>query len=303
MSYGVLGESLESNRQKISGLTKVYGVIGDPIDHSLSPAIQNTAFRSVGLNAIYVPFPVNESELGSAVHGLMSLGVSGFNVTTPHKTAILRYLDKVDTQAAEIGSINTVRNQAGALIGFNTDGSGAMAAMRNAGLSLAGQSLLLLGAGGAARAIAYSVCQSDCSVKLVNRTASHARRLAKLLRRKFDITADYAPLSRKAIHDCVDHADIILNASSMGMDAKNNPPIEKTWLRRDQWVFDIVYRPLQTKLLRDAISQGTSAINGIEMLLNQGAESFAIWTGKKAPTRAMRRAIAEKLRYEHVTGS
>jgi len=303
MSYGALGESLESKRQNISGLTKVYGVIGDPIDHSLSPAMQNAAFRSVGLNAIYVPFPVGESELGSAVHGLRSLGVRGFNVTTPHKTAILRYLDKVDTQAAEIGSINTVRNQAGTLIGFNTDGSGAMAAMRNAGLSLAGQSLLLLGAGGAARAIAYSVGQIGCSVRLVNRTSSRARRLAKLLRTKFGITAEYAPLSRKSIHDCVDHADIILNASSMGMDAKNNPPIERTWLRRDQWVFDIVYRPLQTKLLRDAISQGTRAINGVEMLLNQGTESFAIWTGKKPPTRAMRRAIAEKLRPEHVRGS
>jgi shikimate dehydrogenase len=296
MSYGALGESLESKRQKITGLTRVYGVIGDPIDHSLSPAIQNSAFQSIGLNAIYVPFRVSGSGLGSAVHGLRALGISGFNVTTPHKTAILRYLDNVDTRAAEIGSINTVLNHAGTLTGFNTDGSGAMAAMRNAGLSLGGQTLLLLGAGGAARAIAYSIGQSSCSVTLMNRTTSSARRLAKLLAAKFGIKAEYAPLTRKAIHGWVDSADIILNASSMGMDAKNTPPIERKWLRRDQWVFDIVYRPLQTKLLRDAISEGARTINGLEMLLGQGAESFAIWTGKEPPTRAMRRALAEKLR-------
>ena len=295
MSYGALGKFLDSNEPHISGSTAVYALVGDPVDHSLSPAIQNAAFRESGLDSVYVALPVPRSDLRPAIRGLRSLGVKGFNVTTPHKTALLRYLDRVDTEAAEIGSINTVKSENGQLTGFNTDGAGALAAMEHAGLSLAEKRVFLLGAGGAACAIAHALGTRDCSIKLANRTSSRARLLAKSLRDRFGVEVEFTPFSKKAIRDAINQVDVILNASSMGMDAKNNPPIDRESIRKDHWVFDIVYRPVQTKLLRDAIAARARWVNGLEMLLNQGACSFTIWTGKKAPLRAMRGAIEEKL--------
>ena len=270
----------------------VYALIGDPIDHSMSPTIQNAAFRSTGLNAIYVPFRVESSGLRFAIQGLKFLGVRGFNVTTPHKTAMLRYLDEVETKAAEIGSINTVRSDEGALTGFNTDGAGAVNALKEAGVSPRGKSILLFGAGGAARAIAHTLCGHRCAINLVNRTVSRAQRLASLLRMKFGIEANYVSLSSQSLRTHVESADIILNASSMGMAGNQNVPVPKRWLRSDQFVFDIVYRPVRTMLLRNAILAGARTIDGLDMLVSQGACSFSIWTGKKAPVSEMRRSIA-----------
>ena len=277
----------------------VYGIIGDPVDHSLSPAIQNAAFRSAGINAAYLPFPVRRAELRWAIQGLKSLKVKGFNVTTPHKMMVLRYLDEVETEAAEIGSINTVKNEENALTGFNTDGTGALKAMEEAGIQLDGQSVLVLGAGGAGRVIASVLAKRGCALKLANRTISNAKRLARSLYNEADLKPEIIPLSRKALHDAVNQVDIILNASSMGMDGKHNPPIDKKWIRGNHCVFDIVYRPVQTKLLQDAVSSGASTITGLDMLVNQGACSFTLWTGKKAPIDEMRRAISEKLNSEN----
>jgi shikimate dehydrogenase len=298
-SYGVLGRSLDSI--EISSSTLVYGLVGDPVDHSLSPAIQNTAFRSVGLNAVYLAFPVGGAKLRWAIQGLKSLKVKGFNVTTPHKLVVLRYLDEVDTEAAEIGSINTVKNEEDTLIGFNTDGIGALNAMEAAGILPDGRSVLLLGAGGAGRVIAYALAGRGCSLKLANRTVPTAKRLAKSLHRKFGLKMKVIPLSKNALKDSVNQADVILNASSMGMDGKHNPPIDKRWIRGDHWVFDIVYRPVRTKLLEDAASAGARTITGLDMLVNQGACSFTVWTGKKAPIGEMRRVVSEKLILENAT--
>jgi shikimate dehydrogenase len=270
----------------------VYGLIGDPIDHSLSPAIQNAAFRYTGLNAVYVAFPVPATKLRLAVQGLKSVAVKGFNVTAPHKLSILPCLDNVETEAAEIGSINTVRNDDGVLTGFNTDWVGAVNAMKEAGVSAKGQSVLLIGAGGAGRAIAHALAKRNCSLILADRTVSRARRLAKSLCARFGAKVDAVALSRQPLRKFVGGAEVILNASSMGMNATNNPPIDKTWIRGDHWVFDIVYSPLQTRLLRDATASGAKTINGLDMLVNQGACSFTLWTGKKAPIRQMHRAVA-----------
>jgi len=293
----VLGRSLGS--VEISSSTLVYGLIGDPVDHSLSPAIQNAAFRSVGLDAVYLAFQVGEGELRWAIQGLRSLKVNGFNVTTPHKLLALRYLDEVETEAAEIGSVNTVKNEGGTLVGFNTDGVGALNAMEAAGVLPDGRSVLLLGAGGAGRVIAYALAGRSCSLKLANRTVSTAKRLAKSLHRKFNLKMKVIPLTKKALKDSVNQADVILNASSMGMDGKHNPPIDKRWIREDQWVFDIVYRPVRTKLLQDAASAGARTITGLDMLVNQGACSFTVWTGKKAPISEMRRVVGRKLILEN----
>jgi len=291
----VLGKSLGSSEMEISGSTLVYGLIGDPVDHSLSPAIQNAAFRSVGLNAVYLTFQVRAAELKRAIQGLRSLNVKGFNVTTPHKMAVLRHLDEVETEAAEIGSINTVKNERNVLVGFNTDGEGALKAMLDAGMSPDGRTVLLLGAGGAGRVIAYAFAERGCSLQVANRTVSNAKRLARSLHANFGLNVKTLTLSRRALKESVTNSDVILNASSMGMDGKHNPPIERKWIQADQCVFDIVYRPVQTKLLKDAAFRGASTVSGLDMLVCQGACSFTLWSGKRAPIAEMRRAVAKKL--------
>jgi shikimate dehydrogenase len=296
----VLGESLDTSNSPISGFTKVYGLIGDPIDHSLSPAIQNAAFLSAGLNSVYVAFPVGKTKLRFAIQGLKSLGVMGFNVTTPYKTATMLHLDRVETGAAAVGSINTVKNEDGQLTGFNTDGLGALNALEQAGAHVKGRTLLVIGAGAAARAIAYALAGRGCSLELANRTLAKARRLAKDLNGNLGAEATPISLSSRSLYTSMSQADIILNASSMGMSGRNNPPIKKEWIRDNQWVFDIVYRPLRPKLLLDADSRGAKTINGLDMLVHQGACSFTIWTGKKASIREMRRAIARKLTAHNV---
>ncbi len=291
MHFGWFGKPLKFNERGVSGETMVFALIGDPIDHTMSPTIQNAAFRSTRLNAIYVPFRVERARLRFAIQGLKSLGVRGFNVTTPHKTAMFQYLDEVETNAAEIRSINTVKCDQGRLTGFNTDGAGAISALIEAGVSPAGKSILLFGAGGAARAIAHSLAGQRCEINFVNRTVSRARRLARLMHVKFGIKANCVSLSGQSLRRHVQSADIILNASAMGMAGNENLPIHKRWLRSDQWVFDIVYRPVKTLLLRNAVLAGARTIDGLDMLVGQGACSFTIWTGKKAPVSEMRRAI------------
>ena len=289
------GNYLEFSSRRISGKTTVYGLIGDPIDHSMSPAIQNTAFHSTGIDAVYVPFHVRREDLRDAVKGLRTLRVKGFNVTAPHKVNVLRYLDKVETSAAAIGSVNTVVNENGKLWGFNTDGIGAVKALEEADATPKGKSVLIFGAGGASRAIAYALAQQTNSIRLVNRTISKSRELADRIRRRFHIEVTHVPLSSKLLKDFITETDIVINASSMGTDGVTNPPIEADWLRSNQLVFDIVYRPPQTRLLQLADSAGARTIGGLDMLVNQGACTFELWTGRKAPILEMRHAIAQGL--------
>lgn len=295
MTFELCGNFLESSSRNISGKTTVYGVIGDPVDHSLSPLIQNTALHSTGLDAVYVAFHVKAPALKSAIQGLRTLEVKGFNVTLPHKIRVLRFLDSIDLTAAEIGSVNTVTNQNGSLCGYNTDGLGALKALEEAGQRLEGQSVLLLGAGGASRAIAHAFAPHVSSMVIVNRTLSKAKQLGRRLRRKFKIEIAAASLSSRMLKKLVQEADTVVNASSMGMDGKSEPPIEEDWLRKGQCVFDIVYKPVETRLLRLAGHVGARTVNGLDLLVDQGACSFEIWTGRQAPIREMRSALAQKL--------
>jgi len=273
----------------------VYGLIGDPIDHSMSPAIQNTAFHSTRLDAMYVPFHVRRQDLRDAIKGLRTLEVKGFNVTAPHKVNVLRHLDEIETSAAAIGSVNTVVNENGKLWGFNTDGVGALKALEEAGATPKEKSILIFGAGGASRAIAYTLAQQANSIRLVNRTIPKSKELARRIRGIFHIDVTHAPLSSKLLKDYINEANIVINASSMGTDGVANPPIEMNWLRSDQLVFDIVYKPPQTMLLHLASSAGAKTISGLDMLVNQGACTFELWTGRRAPKVEMRHAIAQRL--------
>lgn len=287
---------MDYSKCAISGETEVYAVIGDPIGHTLSPAIQNAAFHSAQINAVYVPFRVRKPDLKDAVRGMRALGVKGFNVTIPHKVEIIRQLDRIDHAAEDIGSVNTVLNNDGLLCGYNTDGLGALKSLEAAGARLNDQSILLFGAGGASRAIAHSIAKHARTIKIANRTVSKAKQLQRRLQRTFK-TLDVAAvgLSSESIRDFVQEADIIANASSMGHDGLVDPPIEQSCLHPSQFVLDIVYKPIKTKLLTIAQEAGATTINGLQMLVNQGACSFEIWTGKKAPIDAMHDAIREKL--------
>ena len=267
----------------------MYGLIGDPVDHSISPIIQNAAFRRTGLDAIYVTFQVKKRDLNAAIIGGLALDIRGFNVTIPHKIRITRYLDTLDQEASNIGSVNTVVNHKGSLKGFNTDSVGALKTVKNE--RLRGASVLLLGAGGAARAIGHAFAPEVKQMRIVNRTISNARELERALLRKYQCKVFSSSLSKRKMKEFVESADLIVNASSMGMKGKHDPPIRRGWLHPSHTVFDIVYDPPLTTLLRNARSAGAQRVDGLEMLLNQGAASFELWTGKSAPIMEMRRAL------------
>jgi shikimate dehydrogenase len=264
------------------------------VDHSMSPLIQNAAFRSLGIDAVYVPFQVKQSALKSALHGLRALRVKGFNVTSPHKISITRYLDNLDRAAVEIGSVNTVLTRNGSLLGYSTDGVGAVSALKSAGATLDGRSFLLFGAGGAARAIAFAVAPHARTILIANRTLTKARRLRNQLLKKFKVEISHTSVSNPRLHQLAKESDVIINASSMGMDGRSDPPLDEESIVKGQWVLDIVYKPIETKLLKIAGLAGAQTVNGLDMLVSQGACSFELWTGKKAPVLEMRHAIAQK---------
>jgi len=270
----------------------VYGIIGDPIEHSLSPVMHNAAFRELGIDSVYVPFRVPSRSLGNAVQGLRSQGVSGFNVTVPHKIEILKYLQRLDPLAQRIGAVNTVQNVNGKLVGYNTDATGAVEALRQNGVSLGSSAFTILGAGGAARAIVFALAKISRRIVVLNRTLERAQSLKREVKRKAHRSIEIGQLTRKSLTKALLTTDVLANATSIGMG--DNPgclPIEKTDLKRDLIVFDIVYGERETDLLRKARRVGCRTISGTEMLLHQGAEAFRIWTGRRAPIGSMRDAL------------
>jgi len=281
---------------EISGRTRVYGVIGDPIEHSLSPEMHNAAFQELNLDFVYVAFRVKKNELGKAILGARSLDVHGLNVTMPHKNAVMKYLDEIDPTAGSIGAVNTILNDKGRLIGYNTDGAGALRALKENGVGLEGKKLLLLGAGGAGKAIAFYVAQEVDELKIFNRNTPKAEKLAQLLRKEFGKKIDGNSLSAEIVKDELEDADILINATSVGMHPHvNRSLVDPSWLRPDLCVMDIVYNPTETKLVKDARLMGAKVVSGIEMLVFQGVASFEIWTDHQAPVKVMKEVVLKKL--------
>jgi shikimate dehydrogenase len=279
----------------INGKTRVCAIIGDPVEHSLSPVMHNAAFKELGLNLVYVAFTVTSTELKTAVLGAKSLGLRGLNVTMPHKNAIIHYLDEVDSTAKSIGAVNTVLNNQGKLIGYNTDGSGAMIALQENGVYPEEKKLVLLGAGGAAKAIAYQAAQDVEELVILNRTAEKAKKLAEALK-SFDAKVKAGTLSSEVLKQELPTTDILVNATSAGMHPDVDiSPVPSDLLHSDLSVMDIIYNPLETKLLKDAKSAGAKVVSGIEMLLYQGAVAFEIWTNCPAPIEVMREAALNEL--------
>lgn len=259
--------------------TGLFGIIGHPVAHSMSPAMHNAAFRALGLNAVYLAFDV--TDLDAALSGVRGLGIKGVSITIPHKEAVLRFLDEIDPVAQRIGAVNTIVNRSGRLSGINTDCTGALSAIEEV-TSLRGRKVLVLGAGGAARAVCAGLADRGAAVHVANRTPERARALAEA----FNLT--WSGLERLGDIE----ADILINTTSIGMGPDyNETPMEKGFLGSFEVVMDIVYSPLKTRLLKEAGDAGCKTINGLNMLLYQAEAQFEFWTGQKAPRDAMKGAL------------
>jgi shikimate dehydrogenase len=280
----------------ISGKTQLFGVIGNPIEHTLSPIIHNAAFEALELDFAFLAFKVQAADLGDALSGMRALNIHGLNVTMPHKNTVIKYLDEVDPGVKTIASVNTILNKDGKLLGFNTDGVGALSALEQNGVEVSGKKILLLGAGGAAKAIAYIISQEAAELVILNRTLNQATEIANILKQKFNKKINVDTLSPSAIRDNLANADVLINATSIGMKPNANQTlVEPQLLKSDLAVMDIVYDPLETKLARDAKAAGAKVVSGVEMLIYQGAASFEIWTACNAPVEVMRKAALSHL--------
>jgi 3-dehydroquinate dehydratase / shikimate dehydrogenase len=271
---------------KVSSRTHVYGVIGNPVAHSLSPVLHNAGFRARRIDAIYLSFRV--IDLNDFLSAVKPLGISGFSITLPHKERILGHLDGCDPLAAEIGAVNTVVVRGGGkLSGYNTDYVGVLRAIERR-MPIAGSRVLILGAGGAARAVAFALARGGASVSICARREERARRLAR------DVGGDATP--RASLRR--EFFDAIVNATPVGMTPHTHPSPLSTRELNCRIVFDAVYRPRRTKLLQLAAAKGIEIISGVEMFLAQGIAQWEIWTGMRAPEATMRRAVLEKLERE-----
>jgi shikimate dehydrogenase len=280
----------------INGKTKVCAIIGDPVEHSLSPVMHNAAFKKLGLNLVYVAFNITKDSLKDAISGAKTLGLRGLNVTMPHKNAVIAYLDEVDSAAEGIGAVNTILSNRRKLVGYNTDGNGAMIALQESGVCPEEKKMLLLGAGGAAKAIAFQAAQEADELVILNRTPEKAEQLAELLRNKFGAEVKGGALSAEVLEKELETTDILVNSTSVGMNPDFDlSPVPSSLLHSGLCVMDIVYNPLETKLLKDAKSVGAKVVSGLEMLLYQGAVAFEIWTNCPAPVDVMRKAALDKL--------
>jgi shikimate dehydrogenase len=263
----------------------IYCLIGAPVSHSLSPAMMNAAFRQWGMPCVYTAFAVPAAALGKAVMGIRGLGIRGASVTIPHKTAVLALLDEIDPLAREIGAVNTIHQDHGRLLGYNTDAEGALSALR-ARVGLRGKKVAILGAGGAARAIGFGVRREGADILIVNRSATSGKRLAAALMGQslsLDRIRDIAP-------------DVLVNTTPVGMVPDvHASPVDPSVFQPDMVVMDAVYNPRRTRFLQTAQAAGCRIIEGIDMFVHQGARQFEIWTGKKAPVKEMRDAVIEIL--------
>lgn len=282
---------------RITGGTRVCALIGYPVEHSLSPAMHNAAFKHLGLNYVYVAFNVAPERLKEAISGIRGLGICGVNVTMPHKISVIKYLDELDENAKLAGSVNTILNRDSRLIGYTTDGLGALNALKQVGSDPAEKKVVILGAGGASRSISFALANYARELVILNRTFERAEGLASELRRIFGSAGIRAgPLSDNVLEEELRDADIMINATSVGMRPNvNETPVRRELLHKNLTVFDIVYEPLETRLLREAKSVGAKTVDGLSLLVHQGALSFEIWTGVKAPIEVMREAALRKI--------
>ncbi|MCM3619141.1 shikimate dehydrogenase [Sutcliffiella horikoshii] len=273
-------------------MKKLYGVIGSPIAHSMSPHIHNDAFKQMDYNAHYHAFHIEPDELEDAVKGMKALGVSGFNVTIPHKEAIIPLLDEVDEAARRIGAVNTVVNRDGVLIGYNTDGKGYVEALKEVTM-LKNKRVLIIGAGGAARAIFYTLAkEGNIQIDLYNRTASKAVELIQ----EFSLNHLAKGISSKEAVNTMKDYDVVVQTTSVGMfPYTEESPFPLINIKEGAVFSDIIYNPIETRLLRDAKALGAVTQNGVSMFAYQAAFAFEHWTGQLPDTDRMKNIVKVQL--------
>lgn len=279
------------------GKTRVYSLLGYPVEHSFSPAMQNAAFEATGLNCVYVPFSPQPENLKAAIAGIRALGIAGANVTVPHKEAVIPLLDHLTEIAAFYGAVNTIINHGGSLTGHNTDGPGFIKALKeDCSFDPAHGTAVVLGAGGSARAVVLALVQSGCpGVALVNRNTFKAEKIASYVR---DATGVQIKVfawkaGNKELADLAREAALMVNCTTIGMagGAEAAFPLPDELPGRGQLAYDVVYNPVNTLFMHRAERNGAASANGLSMLLHQGALSFEFWTGQPAPLATMRNAL------------
>jgi shikimate dehydrogenase len=289
------GKNMSMINTDINSRTELYCIFGSPVRHSISPVIHNAAFREMEIDAVYLAF--EPASIGGAVSSMKTLGISGASITIPYKIDVCRHCDEMDPLAAGIGSVNTLVNTGGRIIGYNTDGYGALRSIEQRGISLKGKTCLILGNGGSARAIAFTLAGHGVSIIIAGRNEERISKLAG------DISA-ISPNAHSALLGSIDRGfmetiDIIINTTPIGMAPDTGSvPIDIDCINKRHIVFDIVYAPHETRLLAAARDKGCPVVFGVDMLVMQGARQFEIWTGLDAPVETMRRAAHRHLNIE-----
>jgi shikimate dehydrogenase len=279
---------------RIDSNTLLFGVIGDPIRHSKSPIMMNRAFRETGINGVYTAFHVISDRVRDFAAGVRAMGIRGVNVTIPHKLDIMSALDEIDPSAQAIGAVNTIVNDDGRLIGYNTDGIGYVRSLKEeAERELAGKRIVVIGAGGAARGIIFALAnEMPDRITIANRSVERAKALADSLQGKVEIRA----ISMEGLQSACTEADIVINTTSVGMFPNTDEtPIDASWLRPGAVASDLIYNPLKTRFLHEAEQRGCRIHGGLGMFIYQGAYAFEYWTGQPAPAAAMRETVLASL--------
>ncbi len=275
----------------ISGKTKVTGLFGYPVEHSLSPAMHNAAFEHLNLDYCYVTFSVRPDLLGDAVKAIRALSLSGVNVTVPHKENVMPFLDEISEEASFIGAVNTIKNDNGKLTGYNTDGKGFMQSLSEAGIDVRGKKILIVGAGGASRAIGYYLCKEASEVHLFDVDDKKADLLKGHLN-KLKGNVSLAGARSVKDKDFFSGIDIIINATPLGLKPDDPMPVDISLIKDSHIVCDLIYK--ETSLLSEANKIGCKTMDGLGMLLWQGVFAFEIWTGIIPPVEVMRQAIGNR---------
>lgn len=273
---------------------KLTGVFGDPVDTNPTVVIQEAAFADNGLNWRYLTLLVHPEDLEQAFKGMRAMNFSGINLTMPHKIEAMKYMDEIDKSAELIGAINTVTLKDGVMKGYNTDGLGMVKSIEDAGISLNGKTVTVLGAGGAARAICVECALAGAKkIYIINRTASKGEELAQVINKKTNAEAEFIPWTAGVkIPEC----DIVVNATNIGMAPDmNKPDIDYGTIKEGMTAVDVVFNPIMTGFLKEAENRGAKVLDGLGMLVNQGAIGFELWTGEKADAAVMKAALAEAL--------
>ena len=273
---------------------KLVGILGYPLSHSLSPVMQNMAFKYYNLNNVYVPIEVKPEDLEIIVKAIRGMNFIGFNVTVPHKIEVVKYLDEMDKLAELIGAVNTVVVKDGNLKGYNTDGIGFLKSFQeNTNESIEGKRVFILGAGGASRAVSMTLAMNKAEkVYICNRTYEKAERLSQDINTKIGNVSAAVPMEYEKMKEVIYDSDVFINTTTVGMHPNvDESPIDRSLLHENLILCDIVYNPRKTKLLEEAEELGCKTVPGLSMLVYQGAESFRLWTGMEAPVDIMFKAV------------